>query len=86
MSSKEDNPFYSMVEIMRRAKGQSASPFLIGEVTATAPLTVQVGDIPVTRKSMKINSQVLNGLERGNEVVLLESADGQQYILLCKVV
>ncbi len=86
MSCNEDNPFYSLVEIMRRAKGQSASPFLIGKVTATAPLTVQAGGIPITRKNMKINSQVLNGLERENEVVLLESADGQQYILLCKVV
>ena len=64
MSCGEDDPFYSMIEIMRRTKGQSLPPFLIGKVTVTAPLTVQVGDIPITRKNMKINKHLMTGYAR----------------------
>lgn len=136
MSCGEDNPFYSMIEIMRKTKGQNIAPFLIGKVTATEPLTVQVGDIPISRKNMKINKHLLTGYTRrmrldtteatgrtaaesggsgsyeafsshshgqstigipngtfttlddfgvGDEVLLLVSEDGQQYILLCKL-
>lgn len=135
MSSAEDNPYLSIIEMMRKA-GSGGSPFLIGKVTATAPLTVQVGDIPITRKNMKINSMLLSGYSRsiaigetgatgttgntsggsneasfashghsiqsvgipdgrmvwtdglqvGDEVLLQVSADGQQYILIAKVV
>ena len=135
MSSAEDNPYLSFIEMMRKACG-GVSPFLIGKVTATAPLTVQVGDIPITRKNMKINKHLMTGYARqmrldstnatgataaesystndeeafrshshgqqtigipngtfttlddfsvGDEVLLLVSADGQQFILLCKL-
>lgn len=137
MNSNEDNPYYSMIGMMRKAgKESNGSPFFIGTVKATAPLTVQVGDIPITRKNMKINRHLLKGYTRqmrldttegtgttaaesystsdeeafrshshgqqtigipngtfttlddfsvGDEVLLLVSADDQQYVLICKL-
>ena len=135
--TKEDNPYYSLIGMMQdEGKVFNPTPFFIGKVTATEPLTVQVGDIPITRKNMKINSLVLggyareisigetgatgttgstggggndysafsshshsiqrvgipsgqmtmtDGLKTGDEVLLLVSEDGQQFILVCKL-
>ena len=134
--TKEDNPYYSLIGMMQdEGKVFNPTPFFIGKVTATEPLTVQVGDIPIERKSMKINTFLLKGYQRrwnlalteaigstdsqsggggdsafashahgqetigipdgtftalddfkvGDEVLLLVSADGQQYVLLCKL-
>lgn len=134
--NRADDPFLSLIGMMRK-EGEESNPvpFFIGEVTAAEPLTVQVGDIPITRESMKINTFLLKGYQRrwslatteaagetasasggsgdssfashshgqktigvpdgtfttlddfrvGDEVLLLVSADGQQYILLCKL-
>lgn len=134
--TKEDNPYYSLIGMMQE-EGRTFNPipFFIGKVTATEPLTVQVGDIPIERKSMKINTFLLKGYQRrwnlalteaigstdsqsggggdsafashahgqetigitdgtfttlddfkvGDEVLLLVSTDGQQYVLLCKL-
>lgn len=115
--TEADNPYYNFAEMMRGGKPNMGAPFLIGTVTAIEPLTVKAGDIPITRKNMKINSQLLAGYTRrmnlsttaatgatsgsisipsgsyttldgfsvGDEVLLLVSEDGQQYILLCKL-
>ena len=132
----EDNPYLSIIGMMQKhGKAFNVSPFLIGKVMKTEPLTVQVGDIPIERKNMKINTFLLKGYQRrwslattkadgstdsqsggggdsafashahgqetigipdgtfttlddfkvGDEVLLLVSADGQQYILLCRL-
>lgn len=134
----EDNPYNSLIEMMQKeGRAFNTVPFLIGKVTATEPLTVLAGDIPITRENMKISSMLLPGYGRsisiaetsatgttgsasrggnnydafashshsvdrvgipsgqmtmtdgfsvGDEVVLLVSEDGQQFVLICKVV
>ena len=134
--TQEDNPYLSMIAMMQEeGKAFNPTPFLIGRVTAAEPLMVQVGDIPITRKNMKVNSMLLggygrdisiaetsatgttgstsggsnydsfashshsierigipngqmtmtDGLKTGDEVLLLVSEDGQQFILVCKL-
>ena len=85
--TKSDNPFNNLLEIMQGEGEQSGgTPFFIGTVKATNPLTVEIGDITITRENMKLNESLSNGLRSGDEVALFGSADGQQYIMLCRVV
>ncbi|MBQ2924918.1 MAG: DUF2577 domain-containing protein [Anaerotignum sp.] len=135
--TREDNPYFNLISMMRDEWEEfNPAPFFIGKVTAAEPLTVQVGDISITRENMKINSMMLGGYSRdisiaetgatgttaevaqggndyaafashshsiqsvgipdgrmtmtdglqvGDEVLLLVSEDGQQYILICKL-
>lgn len=136
--NRADDPYLNILGMMQEeGKVFNTVPFLIGKVTATEPLTVLAGDIPITRENMKISSMLLPGYGRsisiaetsatgttgsasrggnsydafashshsvdrvgipsgqmtmtdgfsvGDEVVLLVSEDGQQFILVCKVV
>ncbi len=131
-----DDPYFNWLEMMRR-EGAAAvdAPYLIGTVLSVSPLKVQVGELEIERKRLKINSFLLTGYARrwnlaltdaigqtdsqaggghyeafsahahgqetigvpdgtfttlddffvGDEVLLLRSADGQQYILICKL-
>lgn len=131
-----DDPYFNWLEMIRR-EGASAvdAPYLIGTVRSAAPLKIQVGELEIERKRLKINSFLLSGYQRrwslaltaatgqtdsrsggggdeafsahahgqqtigvpdgsfttlddffvGEEVLLLRSADGQQYILVCKL-
>lgn len=137
MANSEDNPFLSMIGIMR-AQGEinNPVPFYIGTVATVSPLSVRIGDITIGRELMKVNTFLLKGYSRrmrlaetaatgqteeksgggggyeafsshshqqktigipdgtyttlddfseGEEVLLLMSADQQQFILLCKL-
>ncbi len=85
--TKSDDPFNNLLEIMENAgEPNSGAPFFIGTVRTSNPLTVEIGDIAITRDNMRINQTLSSGLRSGEEVALLASADGQQYILLCRVV
>jgi len=136
MASKEDDPFYSIIETMReQGRTDNPVPFLIGTVAGTNPLKIKTGEIIIGRERIKINTFLLAGYRRrlrldttaatgqtaergggggyeafsshshgqstigvpdgtfttlddffvGDEVLLLQSADQQQYILLCKL-
>ena len=136
--TKADDPYFSLIGMMQEeGKAFNPTPFFIGKVTAAEPLTVQVGDISITRENMKVSTMLMggysrditieetgatgttaaaaqggndyeafashshriqrvgipegrmtmtDGLQTGDEVLLLASEDGQQYILVCKVV
>ncbi len=132
----EDNPYNNFLDIMRKAGADLINaPYFIGTVISAAPLKIQVGELEIERKSLKINSFLLKDYQRrwnlalteavgqtdsqsggggdesfsshahnqqtigvpdgtfttlddffvGDEVLLLRSADGQQYILICKL-
>lgn len=84
--NKEDNPFFSIVEIMRReGAAENPTPFFIGTIANTTPLTIRAGDTEIERKNMKVNASLTKGLQKGEEVLLLMSRDQQQYILVCKL-
>ena len=134
--SNEDDPFYSMIGMMRK-EGMVGNtvPFLIGTISSTDPLLVRVMGNQIGRENLKINTFLLEGYERrmqlattqavgqttsrsggggydafashehaqstigipdgtfttmdafaiGDEVLLLVSEDGQQYVLVCKL-
>ncbi len=118
----EENPYAGILEVVRTdADARSASPWVIGTVAATAPLTVMLGGIPLSGADLLVNPQLLpheetaalselkgslegspavsvtNGslggksllggvLVPGDRVAMLASADGQQYVVICKVV
>lgn len=137
MASNEDNPFLSLVGFMReQGEINNPVPFYVGTVATAEPLTVQIGDITISRDVMKVNAFLLKGYSRrlrldetgatgqteeksddrdsyeafsshshnqrtigipdgtyttlddfseGDEVLLLMSADQQQFILICKL-
>ena len=63
--TKEDDPFFSLIGMMQEeGKAFNPTPFFIGKIVATEPLTVQVGDITIDRQNMKISSNLLGGYGR----------------------
>ena len=115
----EENPYAGILEVVRTdADARSASPWVIGTVAATAPLTVMLGGIPlsgavnpqllpheetaalselkgslegspavsVTNGSLEAKALLGGVLVPGDRVAMLASADGQQYVVICKVV
>ena len=56
----EENPYAGILEVVRTdADARSASPWVIGTVAATAPLTVMLGSIPLSGADLLVNPQLL---------------------------
>ena len=56
----EENPYAGILEVVRTdADARSASPWVIGTVAATAPLTVMLGGIPLSGADLLVNPQLL---------------------------
>lgn len=137
MPTKEDDPFRSMVGMMRKeGETNNPTPFFIGEVVQPKPLRVKIGEIEIGREQMKVCSSLMGGftqrlnmgetattgttnavgrggndaqafyshshavvsvgvpdgtftllddLKIGDEVLMLMSADQQQFVCVCKV-
>ena len=51
----EENPYAGILEVVRTdADARSASPWVIGTVAATAPLTVMLGGIPLSGADLSL--------------------------------
>lgn len=126
MAGNEDNPYMSMIGIMRRqGEMNNPLPFLLGLVTGAEPLVIQVEGVPYQREDFLINDALLkgigyqeritaqtvsgevsvagekgtlnsfsmtegtvtrlSGLQAGDRVIILVSADRQQMVVLCRV-
>lgn len=56
----EDNPFAGILDVVRTdADERSMSPWAIGTVAAVAPLTVMLGNLPLTGADLLVNPQLL---------------------------
>ena len=56
----EDNPYAGILEVVRTdADARSTSPWVIGRVAAVAPLTVMLGNLPLTGADLLVNPQLL---------------------------
>ena len=104
----QDDAYQSMVQIMREEGGAGlpASPYFIGEVVASSPLVIKIGDLQIDRKNIKVNAFLLSGYTRrmsmtsvgtvtcttqdtlsaGTKVLMVQSADQQQFIVICPLV
>lgn len=63
--ANEDNPYMDFIGIMRReGAANNPVPYMIGTVVSVSPLMVQVGEVKISRKDMKINTFLLTGYKR----------------------
>lgn len=69
-----DDPYFNWLEMMRR-EGAAAvdAPYLIGTVLSVSPLKVQVGELEIERKRLKINSFLLTGYTRRWNLALTDA-------------
>lgn len=82
----QDNPFASMLEIVKAAAREQIVPaFRIGEVISTSPLKIDVAGTPQDRDTLRRNAKIEN-LSAGDRVLLACLDGDQRFIVLCKVV
>ena len=82
----QDNPFASMLEIVKAAVQEQIVPaFRIGEVISALPLKIDVAGTPQDRDTLQKNAKV-ESLSAGDQVLLACLDGDQRFIVLCKVV
>lgn len=86
---QQENPYSSILHTIRSdSDDRTVTPWRIGRVAALSPLAIEIGGFPLSGRELLINEELLRDapLIVGDQVVLLQSGDGQQYVALCKVV
>lgn len=59
--SNEDNPYYSMLELMAsQGSINNPIPFLIGKIISVEPLLLQVNDLQLEREDLLISTRLLD--------------------------
>lgn len=88
MADMQDNPYSSILNLFRKDNaGRSVASWRTGVIRSLSPLSVELSGNTLSGSELQYNPQILSGgLYVGDTVVLLQSGDGQQYIILCKVV
>lgn len=84
----QDNPYSSILNLFREDNDdRSVAAWRTGIIRGLSPLSVELSGNTLSGSELQYNPQILNGeLYAGDTVILLQSGDGQQYIILCKVV
>lgn len=81
-----DNPYTKFIGMMRE-EGSARNPttFIIGLVVNENPLKIKVDEIEADRSELLINDMLQN-LKKGDKILILPSADNQQFIVVCRLV
>lgn len=89
----QDNPYSSIINLWRKDGGERAvSPWRLGRVVSRSPVAVRIGKETLSGAELLVNPRLLRSereddlIYPNDRVVLLQSGDGQQFVVLCKVV
>lgn len=89
----QDNPYSAILNITRRDQRERAvAAWVLGRVISRSPAVVRLGEARLSGADLLVNPLLLRSdreselMEPGDQVVMLQSGDGQQYVVLCKVV
>ena len=89
MSEIQDNPFSAFINVIREDTFERAvAPWCFGIIRSLSPTTVEIGG-QLVKSGVSINARLTEQpgiIGMGNKVVMLQSADGNEYVILCKVV
>ncbi len=86
-----NNPFFDLLSIMQKqGEKNNPVPFFLGKVVCKDKMTINVAGITLQKNEYLINDYVdktkEENLNNGDRVLMLLSADQQQFILVCKLV
>jgi len=92
VSELQDNPYSALLGTLRRdSADRSVAPWRFGILRSLSPPAVDIGGQTVTA-GVSINPMLRGAADPGDRavpgdrVVLLQSSDGQEYVILCKAV
>lgn len=79
----KNNPYSEVVGMFSVENTQA--DIRIGQVTATNPLTIQLGDLPINNNNKLYLADHLTDLMTGDQLVVVQSADKQTYSVIARV-